>query len=52
MLPVGGPTSVSGFYGPVVLTDNGDDEAELATNMFYEARIDGGAVSLGNFDLV
>jgi PEP-CTERM motif len=52
VLPVSGPTTLSGFYGPAILTDNSDDGAELAASPFYEARIDGvGMMTLGNFDV-
>ncbi len=52
VLPIGGPTSVSGFYGPVVLTDNSDDGAEVATSLFYAAQVDSSVVrTLGNFDV-
>lgn len=52
VLPIGGPTSISGSYGPVLLIDNSDDGAEVATSTFYQAQIDGGTVmTLGNFDV-
>ncbi len=50
--PIGGPTSISGSYGPVVLIDSSDNGAELIASPFYAAQIDGGTVmSLGNFDV-
>jgi hypothetical protein len=53
VLPIAGPTSVSGFYGPVTLTAPiGTPEATLTANPFYEARLDGAAiVSLGNLNV-
>lgn len=50
VLPIAGPTSVSGFYGPLTLTAPiGTPEATLTANPFYEARLDGAAIaSLSN----
>jgi hypothetical protein len=53
VLPIPGPTSVSGSYGPVTLTAPiGTPEATLTANPFYEAQIDSTAVvSRGNLNV-
>jgi len=51
--PIAGPTSVSGFDGPVVVTAPiGTPEATLTASPLYQAQIDGVTVeSLGNINV-
>jgi hypothetical protein len=53
VLPIAAPTSVSGFYGPVLVTAPiGTPEATLTASPFYQAQIDGATVeSLGNISV-
>ena len=52
VLPIAGPTTVSGFYGEATYTDLNSNGVMLASPLFYQAQIDGsGVMSLGNFML-
>jgi hypothetical protein len=52
LAPIGGPTSISGYYGPGTATDLNNGSVALSTQLFYQAQIDGTPVkNLGNFML-
>jgi hypothetical protein len=51
VLPLGGPTTMTGSFGDVTFTDTNDSDVTLASALFYQARIDGlGVQDLGAFN--
>jgi hypothetical protein len=51
VVPLAGPTTMTGGFGEVSFTDTNDSSATLASALFYQARIDGlGVQNLGSFD--
>jgi hypothetical protein len=51
VVPLGGPTTMTGSVGDVNFTDTNDSNVTLASALFYQARIDGlGVQDLGSFN--